>query len=930
INDQSGQITASGPIAMVAGNDVNLLSSNDVTNASEMQKKSFAGVSITVQSSLIAAGQSAVQAADTLSGDNSAYGIAPAVLAGVNGYKALQSIIPNPDTGKTTGNFASISITAGYSFSESSSESTTSIPVPPAIHGSSVTIVAQSGDVVGRGVQITAGMGKDGQTPNASDDPDNGDVLISAAGNVDLESVQATSDSKGSSRSGSASIGYSWNLGAQPSAGFAANGSYGSDKSNGSSVTQVNTNVSGTGTVNVIAGDTLTLAGGVLSGNTVNANATNGIVIESRQDTASYDEKTQSASLSIGPSPKGSIIGGGYNQGSITGDYANVSQQSGIFAGSGGYHVSTDGTIELVGGFIGSTADPKNNDLYANQILYSNIDNSMSASSSSYGVSLIGPGIPIPVVAQPAKQDDHGETLATITPGNWNLTNQSQDLSGLNTDASKASSQVDPFDIDKLKAQQQSAAALSQLANMAIGELANRMQWLEGSPEKVALHAAAAALVAQLAGGNPGQAAAAAAAEEFANGLLQQVLKANPNLSDAQRVAIGEWAAAFVGAAVGGTGGAAASLDNFNYNFLTHAQTYEKDRAKRLLEACEANEGSCKDADMQTLQKTIADLDATDNSTNLDAVKACVAGSMLDCMRVQTQLTKIDKEFFESGPGPTDPDYAAVLAQYLKNEKILYLLQDINLNRDAAELDAISAPFALGAVEGASVAALTAVQLGGLAAGQAVVSTCGQIVACYAGVMATLLQEVQAVSPELGGSGVGGGSLNWSQIAEEAKATDGTVTGSGTVLFSSESANDVLNDPDLLKRIGDAIRRQGNTFEIGEAGSDLYTYFKANNVQASTMELMGGGLAIALRADAGPSALFEELIHYGQFRSGQYAAWTAEYGTSGAVSIAEYEAAYKLVKNASAYGISTAENSVNINRLSQFAQEAANVGYELH
>ncbi|AYG62439.1 hemagglutinin repeat-containing protein [Rhizobium jaguaris] len=205
----------------------------------------------------------------------------------------------------------------------------------------------------------------------------------------------------------------------------------------------------------------MTLAGAVLSGGTVKVDAAKGIVIESRQDIASYDEKTQSASLSVGPGAKGSVVSGGYNQGTITGDYANVSQQSGIFAGSGGYQVTTDGTIELVGGFIGSTADPANNDLTASQILYSNIDNSMSASSTSYGVSLIGPGIPIPVVAQPAKQSDSGTTLATITPGNWNLTNQQQDLSGLNTDASKANAQVDPFNIDKLRAQQQSAAALS-------------------------------------------------------------------------------------------------------------------------------------------------------------------------------------------------------------------------------------------------------------------------------------------------------------------------------------------------------------------------------------------------------------------------------------------------------------------------------------
>ncbi len=609
INDQSGQILASGPIALIAGDNVNMLSSNDVTNASEMQKKSFAGVSLTVQSSLIAAGQQAMQAGSLLSGDNGVYGIAPAVLAGVKGYQAISSTMkaidakPNPDTGLKPA-IAGISLTAGYSFSESSQQSTTSTPVPPEIRGSSVTIVAQSGDVVGRGVQISAGMGKDGQTPTASDDPNNGNVLISAAGSVDLESVQATSDSKSSSKSGSASVGVAASIDANRNifdAGPTANAAYSSGKQAANSVTQVNSNVSGTSTVTVVAGDTLTLAGGLLSGTTVDVRAANGIIIESRQDTASYDEKSKSAQLGISSGG----ISGGYNQGTITGDYANVSQQSGIFAGSGGYHVNTDGTIDLKGGFIGSTADPANNTLTANQILYSNIANSMAASSTSYGISLIGPGIPVPVVGQPAKQDDHGETLATITPGNWNLANQQQDLASINTDASKANNQVDHFDIDKLKAQQQSAAALSQLANMAIGDLAQNLQLPEGSPLKIALHAAAAAVIAQLAGSNPAQAAAAAGAEELINGILADALKANPDLSAPERIAIQQWAAALVGTAIGGNAGAAASLDAFNYNFLTHEQLKEAKDIAAAIAKCQAAPDSqgCSTNDITALYK---------------------------------------------------------------------------------------------------------------------------------------------------------------------------------------------------------------------------------------------------------------------------------------------------------------------------------------
>jgi filamentous hemagglutinin len=72
---------------------------------------------------------------------------------------------------------------------------------------------------------------------------------------------------------------------------------------------------------------------------------------------------------------------------------------------------------------------------------------------------------------------------------------------------------------------------LSQLLNMAIGTIAEKLGFDEGSPEKIALHAAACAIVSALSGGNIGSAALAGGAEEWANGILVDVLKANPNLS---------------------------------------------------------------------------------------------------------------------------------------------------------------------------------------------------------------------------------------------------------------------------------------------------------------------------------------------------------------------------------------------------------------
>ncbi|MGV1838522.1 RES family NAD+ phosphorylase [Rhizobium rhizogenes] len=59
---------------------------------------------------------------------------------------------------------------------------------------------------------------------------------------------------------------------------------------------------------------------------------------------------------------------------------------------------------------------------------------------------------------------------------------------------------------------------------------------------------------------------------------------------------LGYWSAAFVGAAVGGTQGTAASLDNFNYNYLAHHQIAKANNERAALiqaiQACQATLGA--------------------------------------------------------------------------------------------------------------------------------------------------------------------------------------------------------------------------------------------------------------------------------------------------------------------------------------------------
>lgn len=557
-NLQAAEVSAERDVAILAERNVNLLSAQDKSNYEHMHEEMFAGVSLSVSSGLASAADSLANAAGKLGGPNSAYALAPAALAA---YR-VKDILKQINGGSQP--LASASLSVGFTYQKSSATLSTFTPVVTTIEaGDSVSIVANSGDLTGRGVQIAAG---------SPTDPASGNVLLMAGGSILLESAQSASSSSSRSQSANASIGVNLTNGGL-SGGFAA----GSGKQDANSATHLNTHVIGTGNVTLASGNDTTLAGAVVSGDRVTAAVGGDLNIVSRQDTMVYNEKTAGGGLNLSPAGK---VGGGVQKTDVEGNYANVSEQSGLIAGSGGYNVKVGGNVDLAGGVIGSTADPTKNTLSADSLTWSDIANRSEASSSSLGVSLTPGGIPVPVVGQPAKEEDQGVARATLTPGQLTLTNQTQDLASLNTDLSKANTTVDPFDIERLKAKQESAAALSALANIAIGDLSAKLGFAEGSPAKVALHAAVGGLVAQLAGGNAGSGALAGGLSEVVNGILQQVLSANPNLTDDQKSAITQWVAAIVGAAAGGETGAAAGLDNVNYNFLTHKQS--EDLAKEL------------------------------------------------------------------------------------------------------------------------------------------------------------------------------------------------------------------------------------------------------------------------------------------------------------------------------------------------------------
>jgi filamentous hemagglutinin len=382
-----------------------------------------------------------------------------------------------------------------------------------------------------------------------------------------LTGAEATYDTESSSNTAGANVGTGIDVGMNGVAvGPQASVSVGAGKSNQTVTHQVNSHISGTGTVAISSGNDTNLKGAVVSGNTVIANVGGDLNIESIPDTATYDEKNTGGSIGLSTSG----LSGGVNQSKVEGDYSNVTEQSGIVAGEGGYHIAVGNGVDLKGGVIASTADEDKNTLTADHLTYSDVENHSKASSSSMGVSLTPSGLPVPSVGRPAKETDSGVAKATITPGNLTLTNQQQDLSGLNTDLSNANTQVEQYDIERLKAKQESAAAFSELMNMAVGEVSARLGFADGTAEKVAMHAAAGALTAILAGGNAGVGALAGGAQELIGAVINQALMDNPNMTQEERNALSQWAAVVVGGIVGGQTGAATALDAETYNRQLH------------------------------------------------------------------------------------------------------------------------------------------------------------------------------------------------------------------------------------------------------------------------------------------------------------------------------------------------------------------------
>ncbi len=341
-NLQAAHASGDRDVSIIAQRDVNLLSAQDKSNYEHLHEELFAGISVSVSTSIVNAATSVRGAAQKLTTINDGYSAANAAFASLKAYDALNNIANG-------GNLASASLTVGFSYEKQKEALSSSVPVATEVRAGQSIMIAASENLTGHAAQISAGYDANGNVALSSDEKA-GDITLKAGKDIVLESAQANNSSFSSTTSVGASFGLSAGVGIQGvTAGLTGGANISAGRSDANGTSQFNSHVNGTGDITLTSGEDTRLAGAVVSGDTVTARVGGDLTIASVPDTGESANSSASAGFSLGGGQllSGIQIGGGKGSGKTNW----IGEQSGLVA-SGKMDVTVGDNTDLVAGKI--------------------------------------------------------------------------------------------------------------------------------------------------------------------------------------------------------------------------------------------------------------------------------------------------------------------------------------------------------------------------------------------------------------------------------------------------------------------------------------------------------------------------------------------------------------------------------------------------
>jgi filamentous hemagglutinin len=683
----SDLLAPQGDIGVLA-QSITIEEARETTRTSYETRAKQSGLSIALGSPAISAiqgiGQLADAAGDTQDSRMQALAAASAGLAAYQGYQATMA---DPVGG------LNLSISLGSSKSQSQSTWTSDTAAGSTLAGGGdITLIATGGgensDLGVQGSRLLAGKNL---TLLADDE-----IILAAAAN--------TARQQSRNQSNSASLGFS--IGASGLL-FNVSASQGRGQADGDDLAWTNSQLQAGETLTLQSGGDTTLKGAVAGGKTIVADIGGHLVLESLQDTSTYDSQQKSAgfSLSIGAGRVGGSLSASQSQ--IESDYASVAEQTGLLAGDGGFTIKVQGDTTLKGAVIASTQaaidENKNSFDTGGALTLTDLENKAEyeaqGASLSLGAGASFDGKFIPQGTSAGLGEDKGHASSATKAGISEIAGNTGTRTG---DPQTGIEKI--FDAEKVQkeidAQAKIAQAFGQQASQAVGDYASgqlrdaqtlrlqaeqesdparagellaqadeiESQWGETGRLRIAAHT----VIGGLTGGASG-AIGSLAGTLTAPAIAGQLREAG--LDGPLATTLTALASTAAGALAGGSPGAAAALDEVSNNYLTHEQ---KDARDKALTQCKT-ENECQK--IRDTYQAISDYQDQIAIQVIDAARNCVG--MVECAYAQSQLKAISKEIHDAKNG------GEVQANmYPQWAEIGYALEEVERRYTSAECDA--------------------------------------------------------------------------------------------------------------------------------------------------------------------------------------------------------------------------------------------------
>ncbi|WP_240947140.1 hemagglutinin repeat-containing protein [Dickeya zeae] len=458
----------------VVGNTVTIDPGYDSHRQSQKMEQKTAGLTVTLSGVVGSALNSAVQAVQAVrEQSDSRLQALQGMKAALSGYQAYQGTQVDTNN-QGSSSFVGISVSLGAQRASSSQNSEQSQSFASTLNaGHDISVVARQGDITAVGSQLKAANNVD----------------LNAAHAINLLSARNTESLTGSNSSSGGNIGVSFGL-SNSGAGFSVfanvNAAKGREMGSGNSWSE--TTVDAGQRVGLTSGGDTRLIGAQVSGDRIVADVGGDLLLASQQDNNRYDSRQTSVSAG-GSFTFGSMTGSGYlsaSQDKMHSSYDSVQQQTGLFAGQGGYDIHVGNHTQLDGAVIGSTASADKNRLDTGTLGWSDIGNQAVFSVSHSGIGLsASPSLslsdmmksaaltaPSALMSMGRGGNASSTTYAAVSDGALIIRNQAgqqQDIATLSRDVAHANNALSPiFDKEKEQKRLQTAQMVGELGSQVM------------------------------------------------------------------------------------------------------------------------------------------------------------------------------------------------------------------------------------------------------------------------------------------------------------------------------------------------------------------------------------------------------------------------------------------------------------------------------